>query len=327
MVRPTVLLAALLTAAATSTFALWFVIGHRSDGGTETAQRGTPATAISERGLQTLADALGQPIYWAGPEAGMTYELTQTPDRRIYVRYLPTGAAVGTRTPYLTVATYPLVNAYAATTRVARSSTSATIKLGSGAVAFYNTTRPTSVYEAFPGWSYQIEVYAPSAAQARQLVADRLIRPVGGSGTRTAAPTVGAVAATLHDIQAVARRLGRPVFWVGRQPGTTYELTQTPDGRVYVRYLPPGVKAGSSKPYLTVATYPLDGADATTSAAAAQQGSVTIPVENGVAFYRKSRPTSVYISYGGADEQIEVFDPSASLLEKLVASGKVQPVP
>jgi len=92
-----------------------------------------------------------------------------------------------------------------------------------------------------------------------------------------------------------------------------------------VRYLPAGVKVGAGQPYLTVATYPLQGAYATTLAAADEAGAVKVPVKDGVAFYTGTRPTSVYVAFKGTDEQIEVFDPSPAKLRKLVAAGKVQP--
>ncbi|MDP9319256.1 MAG: hypothetical protein M3O94_09355 [Actinomycetota bacterium] len=310
---------------------IWLGVRHKGGGTTKPVATG--AVAVSEQGLRTIANTLGQPIYWAGRKAGVTYELTQSPDGRIYVRYLPQGVAVGTRAPYLTVATYPITNAYVATSGVAQRRGSVKIDAGGGVVAFYGTTRPTNVYEAHKGSDYQIEVYSPSAKQAQQLVAGRLIRPLGtatGIPTTTTAttttPPTGAVAATVADIKALAGTLGRPVYWAGGESQVTYELTETPDGRVYVRYLPAGVKVGSNTPYLTVATYPLTGAYATTSATAAQPATVKIAVGGGVAFYSRAHPTSVYVAFQGTDEQIEVFDPSPAQAHKLVASGRIKPV-
>jgi hypothetical protein len=329
--RPRIRIGAVLALAAVVAFGVWLGVGHKRGGKstttTTTQQQSVGATAVSAQGLRTIANALGQPIYWAGPKHGVHYELTQTPDGRIYVRYLPKRVDAGSPNPYLTVSTYPVANAFAATNGVAKRSTAVRINVGSGAVAFYGTTRPTNVYEAFQGSNYQIEVYSPSAKRAQQLVTQKRIRPVapGSATTTTSTPPTGAVAATPNNIKQVASGLGRPVYWAGSEPHVTYELTQTPDGRVYVRYLPAGVKVGSNKPYLTVATYPLQGAYATTSAAAAQQNTVKITVNGGVAYYSKTRPTSVYVAFRGTDEQIEVFDPSAARLHKLVASGKVKP--
>ena len=54
--------------------------------------------------------------------------------------------------------------------------------------------------------------------------------------------------------------LGIPIYWAGKRAGVTYELTKTADNRVFIRYLPAGVPIGSSKPYLTIGTYPLSNA-------------------------------------------------------------------
>jgi hypothetical protein len=336
--RPRLRLGAVVALTAVVAVGVLLVVRHKGGGTTAqqpttqqttTQQQSIGATAVSEQGLRTIANTLGRPIYWAGRKARVTYELTQSPDGRIFLRYLPQGVPVGTPSPYLTVATYPMTNAYAATRGVAQRRGSVKIHAGSGVVAFYGRTRPTNVYEALQGSDYQIEVYSPSAKQARHLVAGRLIRSAGGgSGTATkaAAAQTGAVAASPADIKALAGTLGRPVYWAGPESQVTYELTETPDGRVYVRYLPAGVKAGSSTPYLTVATYPLKGAYATTSATAAQPNTVKIAVSGGVAFYSKARPTSVYVAFNDSDEQIEVFDPSPARVHRLVASGRIKPV-
>ncbi len=132
---------------------------------------------ISVKGLHSLA-ALGVPIYWAGQQSGVTYELTKTADNRVLVRYLPAGEKIGTKTPYLTIGTYPVKNAFAVTSRVAHSSSSVTVPVGHGGVAFYSRAAPTSVYVAYPGYDYQVEVFDPSPAQARSIASGRLV-PVG----------------------------------------------------------------------------------------------------------------------------------------------------
>ncbi len=83
---------------------------------------------------------------------------------------------------------------------------------------------------------------------------------------------------------------------------------------------------GSPNAYLTVGTYPLQNAYNATVAAAGEAGAVKVPMAGGVAFYSSAHPTSVYIAFPGSNEQIEVYDPSAKKLHKLVASSKVKPV-
>src|SRR5205807_1091001 len=198
--------------------------------------------AVSASGLRTLSAALNQPIYWAGPVPGNTYELTQTSDGRTFVRYLPQGATVGTSKALLTVGTYPVADAFASTRKVAQRSDSVRVPIGGHGVAFYARGNPTNIYLAFPGSGYQIEVYDPSAARARQLVVSGQVTPVKGSGT----PTEASVA----RLKALAGSLGHPIYWAGEQSATTYEPTQTSDDRVYIRYLPQGEQVGTTTPFL-----------------------------------------------------------------------------
>jgi hypothetical protein len=50
--------------------------------------------------------------------------------------------------------------------------------VGGGGVAFYSPSAPTSVYLAYPGTDVQIEVFDPSADQARVLVESGAVRAV-----------------------------------------------------------------------------------------------------------------------------------------------------
>jgi hypothetical protein len=199
------------------------------------------------------------------------------------------------------------------------------LPLRGGGIAFYARSHPTNVYVAFPDSTVQVEVYDPSAALARKVVLAGNIRQLNaptGASSAAAIPAVGASPAALKNDAAT---LGRPIYWLGPIHGLTLELSQSADGRVFVRYLPPGVLVGASRPYLTVATYPLTSGFTDTRAAAQRVGAVRIPLADGaVAFYMRSRPTNVYLAFPNVREQIEVFDPSPSEARKLVAAGRVQ---
>jgi hypothetical protein len=134
--------------------------------------------AVSARALTKLALAAHQPIYWAGVEPNYTYELTQTSQRWFLVRYLPPGVEVGAGKPYLTVATYPVTNAFAAVGRLARAKDAVSINLSGGGLAVVNAHFPKSIYLAYPGSNYQVEVFDPSLARARQLVSSERIAAV-----------------------------------------------------------------------------------------------------------------------------------------------------
>jgi hypothetical protein len=294
-------------------------LGTRGGGGSHPAT-GKKVVPVTLSGLETLVTALRRPIYWAGPEQGKTYELTELPNGSVYVRYLLPGTQVGTSTPLLTVGTYPVTGAFAAAQRSAGQSGSVRVPIPAGGIAFYSGSAPTNIYLAFPGVDYQIEVYDPLAAEAKRLVESGRISPVPSS---QAAPAIVSTA----GLQALARSIGHPLYWAGPRPGTAYELRRTTDGLVYVRYLPAGTKAGANLAALTVGTYPVQGAFAAGLQQAKRSGSVQVPVTGGgVAFYARSAPTSVYLAFPGLNVQVEVYDPSPAQARALVTSGKIVPI-
>lgn len=125
-----------------------------------------------------------------------------------------------------------------------------------------------------------------------------------------------------------ASSLDGPVYWAGRQGNTGLEFTAAADGSTYVRYLPPGTDAGDPRPgFLTVATYPVENADAALSAATGRKGAVDLGNVDGVPLVtNEDSPTSVYFSPSPKVE-VEVYDPSASRAAEIARSGAVQPVP
>jgi hypothetical protein len=146
--------------------------------GTGAALPGVTSTTPAQ--LRSLAKNLAQPIFWAGRQPGVTYEIRQT-SAGIYLRYLPKGVAVGDSGAYRTIATYPLSNAYDATLRLSQSSQKTTLKLPGGGVAALDkqANSTSSVYVAFQGSPYQVEVFDPQPGAARRLVASKRITAVG----------------------------------------------------------------------------------------------------------------------------------------------------
>jgi len=173
-------------------FVVWLLV--RNSGSSSTKQTvSNPATtaakgpktkplleAASVPTLKTLAAVLGHPVYWAGARSGTTYELTQTADGRIYIRYLPKGVRVGDQhANYLIVATYPVRNAYRAVQTAAKEKGAETFGIASGGKALVNSSAPTNVYFAYPRSDYQVEVFDPHPGRARSLVSSGKIRPLG----------------------------------------------------------------------------------------------------------------------------------------------------
>jgi hypothetical protein len=136
------------------------------------------------------------------------------------------------------------------------------------------------------------------------------------------------VAADAAEVQKLAGEQSHTPYWAGPGGAETFEWTDLPDGRIYVRYLTGGAEVGDPRArFLTVGTYPVGNGVAAVRKAAKQPGSRTLKVKGGgTALVNKNTPTSVYLAYPGSKDQIEVFDPDPAKALELVTSGKIQPV-
>jgi hypothetical protein len=136
-----------------------------------------------------------------------------------------------------------------------------------------------------------------------------------------------ASAASLATLRALPGELGHDVYWAGRRPGLTSELTEV-NGNTFIRYLPQGIPVGDPRPdYLTVGTYPKANSYAQLKRQAQRRGNKSRPAAGGgLAVWSDGRPQSVYLAYPRADLQIEVYDPFAARARRLVTSGVVKPI-
>ena len=182
------------------------------------------------------------------------------------------------------------------------------IPIPGGGVGVVSADRPNSAYVAYPGVEYQMEVYHPDPAEVRRLVRGGAVKPVP-----TPRPIVeprGPVAVSEKDLVALSEEPEHPVYWAGQRANTTYELTLTSDGSVFVRYLPPGAEVGASDGALTVATYPVASAYSVTQKGASGEGSVVVQVPgDGFAMHSKRSKTNVYLAFPGEDVQVECTRP------------------
>ena len=152
--------------------------GSSTNTSTTTAAAVTPIgpVGMSSATLLAFAQGLGRPVYWLGPSAGFTYELTRTSSGNVFVRYLPRGARVGDkRAAFTVVGTYPYPGALAALKAVPHATA---VNLAGGGVLVSTAADPRSVHLAYPGVDYQIEVYDPTAGRARTIALSGRIRPV-----------------------------------------------------------------------------------------------------------------------------------------------------
>ena len=170
-------LGAIVALAVLAGFVAWLIF--KGDDNKANAPARAPAVATSYAQLKALPGQVGHEVYWAGKKTGYTYELTQTSQGNIFVRYLPAGAAVGDPRPnFLTVGTYPRRDAYTSLKKLAAKQDSVSRQLAGGGIAVYSKQRPSSVYAAYPGKRFQVEVYDPSPTRARRLLLSGQVRPL-----------------------------------------------------------------------------------------------------------------------------------------------------
>jgi hypothetical protein len=301
----------------------WLALRNTSSSSSQS--RVTQAAAVTPTQINSLASSSHHPVFWLGSRSGQTLELTQSPNGTIFIRYLPKGVEIGSPNPYLTVATYPFPGAYAGLSKVAKQAGETSIPIGNHGIALVSSSYPDSVHIAFPGVDYQVEVYDPTPGNATALVASGEVKAVGKLTASSAAtrPT----AATAAGLRALAKSLGHPLYWVGAKSADTYELSQTSTGQVYIRYLPNGVPLGSSKTFLTVATYPYPGALTAIQGLSKEHGMQSIKLSGGgLAVIDPKDPESVHLAFPGSAYEVEVFSPSPAAARQLVASGQVSAI-
>jgi hypothetical protein len=144
------------------------------------------------------------------------------------------------------------------------------------------------------------------------------------TSTATGVATIKSAA----ELERLADSIGHPVYWLGTPAGFKNELTLLADGRVFIRYLPPNVRAGDPRFGFTfVDTYPQRGALDTVRAAIRNDGARRVSVAGGgLAVTNRRLPNIVYVAYPGSDYLAEVFVGSPKLARDLVSAGQVQPI-
>ena len=152
---------------------------HRDGGSATGAVVGNGPALISQAQLERLAVSLDQPIYWAGPRAGYSYEVTVARSGRVYVRYLPLGVKAGDSRPsFLVVGTYMQPGSFADLQHAAKQTGAISVGTGHGGLLVYSSQHPSSAYLSFAGSKYQVEVYSPTGDTARNLVLAGKVTPV-----------------------------------------------------------------------------------------------------------------------------------------------------
>jgi hypothetical protein len=139
-----------------------------------------------------------------------------------------------------------------------------------------------------------------------------------------------AVALSESELLGQAESLGHPTYWVGPRPGTTsYELTATPDGRNYVRYLTGEAQAGDPQPsFLTIGTYSVPNArQALRKASNESNGGEKVAHHSGYEVLAGASGSNAYVVFDNQpDLQIEVFSPEPGQAVELAESGVLRPL-
>ena len=179
--RPDVRIGAVIAVAALVALVVWLLVrGGGSGSSGQPSSEPIAPKAASPSQIRDLSVEIGRPIYWLGPEDGKTYELQRTSQDRIYVRYLPQGVSVGTKSAgYRLVGTYPVESAYSVLKSLAKADGEVSFTAPRGAIAVYSSRCPRTSTSPIRAPNVQIEVYDPSPAQARSLVASGRVVPVG----------------------------------------------------------------------------------------------------------------------------------------------------
>ena len=138
-------------------------------------------------------------------------------------------------------------------------------------------------------------------------------------------PGAGPVAISPAGLRTLQRAIGHPIYWAGRRPGSTYEVTQKRDGTIYVRYLPRGLEVGDTRDdFLIVVTYPYPNALQALRRVEDGKG-ISVP-GGGLALVAEGYERSVHLAYPKVNYQIEVYDPSPEVALQVATSGQVRPV-
>lgn len=171
------------------------------------------------------------------------------------------------------------------------------------------------------------------AAAVAWVLVDRSSSAVNSSPTATAVAAarpavtpIDPIALSSTGLEKLTVSVDQPIYWAGPERGHLYELTRTTQGKVFVRYLPRGVRAGATQTtFLIVATYPFRNAfDALEKLPGGHRVRVA---HGGVAVVDTRHPTSVHVAFPGVDYQIEIYDPVPAHALAVARSAALLPVP
>lgn len=201
-------------------------------------------------------------------------------------------------------------------------------------------TRPPTGSSAIPTPRSGLPSWAPLAAGAIVVVVAVVLflalrggddddpTPTNATATTTTPKPPPATVTDPAKVAALAKQLGRPVYWAG-PAGANTQLELTRSGQnVYLRYLTGGAQPGDTRPnFLTIGSYGQADPVTTVQDALKQEGAQRLRVSGGgVGVYNPARPKSVYLAFPDGKELVEVYSPTDARAKTLVQSRRIRAV-
>jgi len=138
---------------------------------------------------------------------------------------------------------------------------------------------------------------------------------------------VAPVVLTAPELGQRTRALGQPVYGAGSEPGRGYELSRDDRRIVTLRYVPETAYPGGPEEEQAVTTIPFAGAYARTEQLAQDPSAVSKRFLDGsIAWYRRDRPTVVYLAFPTLDYVIQVTSATPGRARDLVFGGRIREV-
>ncbi len=134
----------------------------------------------------------------------------------------------------------------------------------------------------------------------------------------------GPVLVNQLELANVHRTVKHSVYWAGALANSSYELTITKNGSVYVRYLAAGVAAGSTEESLTIGSYAKTGAYELLQSWGKKAGAIALKDKGGALVVRQSaNAKNTYFAFKNSPLLVEVFSPLPNASFDLIQSGKI----
>lgn len=123
----------------------------------------------------------------------------------------------------------------------------------------------------------------------------------------------GKVALTQSQLRDIVVGEGLVVYWLGPEDGALYTLISVNKNQNYVRYLPGGEGLNDvGANFRVVGTYEAkDAYKMTQNQSTTADGVGEVTADGTAIYYNTTRPLSVYLAPKNADDQIELFNPTA----------------